>query len=64
MGDRDNTGLLLDVDGTLVDTEALHFKTWQQAFRESSVEFSPDDFNRLFGLDPIPTVVTHLGCSR
>jgi len=64
MGDRDNTGLLIDVDGTLVDTEALHFKTWQQAFRESSVEFSPDDFNRLFGLDPIPTVMTRMGCSR
>ena len=64
MGERDNTGLLIDVDGTLVDTAALHFKTWQQAFRESGVEFSLDDFTRLFGLDPIPTVVTQLGCSR
>ena len=64
MGDRDNTGLLIDVDGTLVDTAALHFRTWEQAFRESSVEFSPDDFNRLFGLDPIPTVMTRMGCSR
>jgi len=64
MGDHDNTGLLIDVDGTLVDTEALHFKTWQQAFRESGVEFSPEDFHRLFGLDPIPTVVTQMGCSR
>jgi HAD superfamily hydrolase (TIGR01509 family) len=64
MGDRDNTGLLIDVDGTLVDTEALHFKTWHQAFRENGVEFSPDDFTRLFGLDPIPTVTTLLGCPR
>ena len=64
MGDRDNTGLLIDVDGTLVDTEILHFKTWQQAFRESNVAFSPDDFQRLFGLDPIPTVMTQLGCPR
>jgi beta-phosphoglucomutase-like phosphatase (HAD superfamily) len=64
MGERDNTGVLLDVDGTLVDTAALHFRTWQQAFREQGVEFSADDFSRLFGLDPIPLVVTRLGCAR
>ena len=64
MPERDNTGLLIDVDGTLVDTEALHFKTWQQAFRENSVEFSSADFNRVFGLDPIPTVMTQLRCSH
>ena len=64
MAERENTGLLIDVDGTLVDTEALHFKTWQQAFRESAVEFSSADFNQLFGLDPIPTVMTQLRCSR
>jgi len=64
MGDRDHTGLLIDVDGTLVDTEELHFRTWHQAFRENNAEFSRDDFNRVFGLDPIPTVMTRLGCAR
>ena len=64
MAERSNMGLLLDVDGTLVDTEALHFRTWQQAFRENSIAFSREDFNRLFGLDPITTVMTLLGCSR
>ena len=64
MGDRDYTGVLLDVDGTLVDTAALHFGTWKQAFRENGVEFSTDDFNKLFGLDPVPLVVTRLGCPR
>lgn len=64
MADRDHTGLLIDVDGTLTDTEALHFATWQQAFRESGAAFSRDDFERLVGLDPIPTATTHLSCTR
>ena len=55
---------MIDVDGTLVDTEELHFRTWHQAFRENNAEFSRDDFNRVFGLDPIPTVMTRLGCAR
>jgi HAD superfamily hydrolase (TIGR01509 family) len=64
MAAREHTGLLLDVDGTLVDTEALHFRTWEQAFREHGVEFSRDEFARLFGLDPIATVMTRTGCTR
>jgi HAD superfamily hydrolase (TIGR01509 family) len=61
---REHTGLLLDVDGTLVDTEALHFRTWEQAFRESDVAFSKGDFAGLFGLDPIATVMAKTGCAR
>jgi HAD superfamily hydrolase (TIGR01509 family) len=64
MEGRDNTGLLIDVDGTLVDTAALHLTTWQQAFRENGAGFTPADFARLFGLDPVPTVMTQLGCPR
>ena len=64
MGERDHTGLLIDVDGTLTDTEALHFATWRQAFRESGAAFAEADFERLVGLDPIPTVTTHLNCTR
>ncbi len=64
MADRDHTGLLIEVDGTLTDTEALHFATWQQAIQETGAAFSKDEFERLVGLDPIATAVTHLGCTR
>ena len=64
MSDRDNKGLLIDVDGTLVDTAVLHFSTWQQAFREHGVAFGQDEFDKFFGLDPIPLVMAQVGGSR
>lgn len=55
--------LLLDVDGTLVDTETLHFETWCGAFEEHGLAFSLESFHRLFGLDPKATVMSLLGCT-
>ncbi|MHB1422887.1 MAG: HAD family hydrolase [Gemmataceae bacterium] len=38
-----------DVDGTLVDTAELHFRSWQEACREKGREFTRDDFTATFG---------------
>jgi len=40
---------LWDVDGTLVDTAAEHFRAWQKVARELNRTFSEADFARTFG---------------
>ncbi|WP_020474380.1 HAD family hydrolase [Zavarzinella formosa] len=43
------TGVIWDVDGTLVDTAALHLDAWVRTSREMGREFSQADFVATFG---------------
>ena len=42
-------GVIWDVDGTLVDTAALHFDAWVRMSREMGRAFTPEDFSATFG---------------
>jgi tRNA threonylcarbamoyl adenosine modification protein YeaZ len=44
------TAVIWDMDGTIVDTAAQHFKAWQTVFKSHGVAFSREDFKKGFGL--------------
>ncbi|TVQ90571.1 MAG: HAD family hydrolase [Deltaproteobacteria bacterium] len=37
-------GLLLDMDGVLVDSQEVHFEAWQQLFAEQGIHLEPERF--------------------
>jgi HAD superfamily hydrolase (TIGR01509 family) len=41
--------VLWDLDGTIVDNEALHFQSWQQTLRHYAIDYTYADFRRSFG---------------
>jgi HAD superfamily hydrolase (TIGR01509 family) len=43
------TAVILDVDGTLVDTRAAHLAAWQEAFARFGKQFDPERLSMLFG---------------
>jgi beta-phosphoglucomutase len=49
MSDARRKAAIWDVDGTMVDTAELHYRAWQQVFRELGRPFSREDFNATFG---------------
>jgi beta-phosphoglucomutase len=49
MSDANGKAAIWDVDGTMVDTAELHFRAWQQVFRELDRPFSREEFNATFG---------------
>ena len=42
--------VIWDMDGTIVNTAAQHFKAWQTVFRSRGIAFSHEDFRKGFGL--------------
>jgi beta-phosphoglucomutase family hydrolase len=44
-------GLLWDLDGVLVDTSELHYRSWQEALTEHDVELSRAEFRETFGMN-------------
>ncbi len=42
-------GVIWDVDGTLVDTAEMHYRSWVSLAREIGKEFSRNDFTATFG---------------
>lgn len=47
--DEHEKGIIWDLDGTLVDTSALHFAAWAAVAQEMGQPFTQDDFSRTFG---------------
>lgn len=43
--------VLFDMDGTILDTERIHKKCWEQAMRDIGVDFLPTTFYDLIGLN-------------
>ncbi|MEZ4769390.1 MAG: HAD-IA family hydrolase [Caldilineales bacterium] len=43
-------GVLWDLDGTIVDTGNFHYQSWEQALPEFGIPFSPEKFQRTFGM--------------
>jgi len=41
--------VLLDVDGTLVDSNDLHVEAWREAFRRCGKEFTPEEIHAQIG---------------
>jgi HAD superfamily hydrolase (TIGR01509 family) len=52
MGSRVNA-LILDLDGTLVDSSIAHFRAWKSALQEIGVKLDPASFEHVSGLDSI-----------
>ncbi|MCW2709356.1 MAG: family hydrolase [Frankiales bacterium] len=57
---RDVDAVLLDVDGTLVDTTYLHALCWSDAFAELGLPRPTADLHRLDGMDAERLIVTAL----
>ena len=55
------TALVLDVDGTLLDTVYLHVIAWWEAFRDGGYEVSGFDIHRAIGRGSEDLVETLLG---
>jgi HAD superfamily hydrolase (TIGR01509 family) len=51
--------LIFDLDGTLVDSTAVHFAAWQHALAEVGVELPRSTFQELFGKNN-PTIVKEM----
>jgi len=47
--DEHDQGVIWDLDGTLVDSSALHFIAWEQVAKERGHPFTHHDFHRTFG---------------
>lgn len=41
--------VIWDMDGVIVDSAPYHCKAWQDVFRERGVNFTEEDFRRIFG---------------
>ncbi len=50
MSSDNQSAVIWDMDGTLVDTGELHFQAWVKMAAKINKPFSRDDFNRTFGL--------------
>jgi len=48
---RKTHGVLWDMDGVLVDTGEAHFESWREVLAERGASFSPEDFQRTFGMN-------------
>jgi HAD superfamily hydrolase (TIGR01509 family) len=59
---RPISAVLLDVDGTLVDSNDAHAKAWVEAFAESGITVPFDDIRRLIGMggDKLMPAVSNL----
>lgn len=44
-------GVLWDLDGVIVDTSELHYRSWQEALSEHDVELSRTEFRETFGMN-------------
>ena len=51
--------LIFDLDGTLVDSTAVHFAAWHNALAQVGVELNRNTFQELFGKNN-PTIVREL----
>ena len=59
--DKHPSALVLDVDGTLLDTNYLHVIAWWEAFRDAGHEVSGFDIHRAIGRGSSDLVETLLG---
>jgi beta-phosphoglucomutase family hydrolase len=41
--------ILWDMDGVIADSNSFHFAAWQETFAKRGVNFTKEDFSRLFG---------------
>ncbi|QDQ10111.1 HAD family hydrolase [Streptomyces spectabilis] len=55
---------LLDVDGTLADTNHLHVVTWWEAFRQAGEQVATHDIHRAIGLGSTDLIAHLLGDDR
>ncbi len=49
MASKNETAVLWDMDGVIVDTAPYHFAAWQRVFKKRGVKFTLTEFKRSFG---------------
>lgn len=54
-------GVLWDMDGVIVDTKELHYKTWAEILPEYRIPFSRELFSQAFGMNNTETLSFLLG---
>jgi beta-phosphoglucomutase len=55
--------ILWDLDGTLADTEALHFHAWRETMAAHGIDYSFEEFRRGFGRTSIAVLQELLGAA-
>jgi beta-phosphoglucomutase family hydrolase len=50
MSPKENRAVIWDMDGVLVDTAEHHYQSWKFAFAKQGIEFSQEDFKKIFGM--------------
>jgi HAD superfamily hydrolase (TIGR01509 family) len=63
-GNRDRTALLIDVDGTLVDSTYLHAAAWSAALRAAGIDIPTSRTHRLIGMRGERLLSELLGAGR
>lgn len=53
--------VIWDMDGVIADTAIYHFKAWHETFRQIGVDFTADDFKRVFGQRNDTIVSNYIG---
>ena len=51
MNNRQELGILWDMDGILVDTAELHYRSWKQTLDEAGIPFDREVFRKTFGMN-------------
>jgi len=54
-------GVLWDLDGTIIDTEAIHYEAWKETFKALDVPFSKKTQQATFGMNAAGIIQYHLG---
>ena len=56
-----NKAVIWDMDGVIADTIPFHFKAWQEVLHEQGIDFTQDDFKRVFGMGNDEVIRSILG---
>jgi HAD superfamily hydrolase (TIGR01509 family) len=56
-------GVLWDLDGTIVDTGAFHYRSWAEVLPEFGIPFDRDTFQRTFGMNNAGVLSVFMGCA-
>lgn len=49
MAEKPLRAVIWDMDGVIADTGIYHCRSWQFAFKKQGIEFTEEDFQRIFG---------------
>ncbi len=61
MTEKPGQAIIWDMDGVIADTGIYHYRSWQFAFKKQGIDFTEDDFKRIFGQRNDAIIVQTMG---